>query len=91
MLHCLALFAALFQLLGDTFAEQGCKVFFSFDDSDREAAYYAKENSAYAIITDDTDFLCYEGIDRIWAANIKLPGGEQQGWFLHTCACLAAA
>eukprot|EP00878_Enallax_costatus_P002970 GHUV01003166.1.p1 GENE.GHUV01003166.1~~GHUV01003166.1.p1 ORF type:complete len:1079 (+),score=465.60 GHUV01003166.1:1177-4413(+) len=64
------------QMLGDAFAEAGCKVFYSFDDSDKEAAYWAKENGAYAIITDDTDFLCYEGVERIWAGQIKLPGGR---------------
>lgn len=63
------------QMLGDAFAEAGCRVFFSFDDSDREAAYWAKAHAAYAIITDDTDFLCYEGVERIWAANVKLPSG----------------
>ena len=55
------------------------QVFYSFDDSDKEAAYWAKENGAYAIITDDTDFLCYEGVDRIWAGNLKLPGSEWPG------------
>jgi hypothetical protein len=52
---------------------RGLQVFFSFEDSDKEAAYWAKQNKAYAIITDDTDFLCYDGVDRIWAANMKLP------------------
>ncbi|KAF6253538.1 hypothetical protein COO60DRAFT_409053 [Scenedesmus sp. NREL 46B-D3] len=66
------------QVLGDEFAQLGCKVFFSFDDSDREAAYWAKENKAFAVITDDTDFMCYEGVDRIWSANIKLPTGRSQ-------------
>jgi hypothetical protein len=68
----------LLQVLGDEFSQLGCKVFFSFDDSDREAAYWAKENKAFAVITDDTDFMCYEGVDRLWSANIKLPTGE--GW-----------
>eukprot|EP00775_Hariotina_reticulata_P010205 gene10205-10366_t len=66
------------QILGDAFAEAGCKVFFSFDDSDKEAAYWAKQNKAYAIITDDTDFMCYDGVDRIWAANIKLPTAKSR-------------
>jgi hypothetical protein len=63
------------QLLGDAFVEAGCRVFYSFDDTDKEAAYWAKQHRAYAIITDDTDFLCYEGVERIWSSNIKLPGG----------------
>jgi hypothetical protein len=69
----------LLQVLGDEFSQLGCKVFFSFDDSDREAASWAKENKAFAVITDDTDFMCYEGVDRIWSANIKLPTGEGSG------------
>lgn len=64
------------QLLGDAFQEAGCRVFYSFDDTDKEAAFWAKKNRAYAVITDDTDFLCYEGVDRIWSANIKLPSSE---------------
>ena len=64
------------QMLGDAFQEAGCRVFYSFDDTDKEAAYWAKKNRAYAVITDDTDFLCYEGVDRIWSANIKLPSSE---------------
>uniref|UniRef100_A0A383WA65 XPG-I domain-containing protein n=1 Tax=Tetradesmus obliquus TaxID=3088 RepID=A0A383WA65_TETOB len=66
------------QVLGDEFAQLGCKVFFSFDDSDREAAYWARANKAFAVITDDTDFMCYEGVERIWSANIKLPTGRGQ-------------
>jgi hypothetical protein len=64
------------QLLGDAFQEAGCRVFYSFDDTDKEAAFWAKKNKAFAVITDDTDFLCYEGVDRIWSANIKLPSSE---------------
>jgi hypothetical protein len=64
------------QLLGDAFQEAGCCVFYSFDDTDKEAAFWAKKNKAFAVITDDTDFLCYEGVDRIWSANIKLPSSE---------------
>jgi hypothetical protein len=71
----LLLLLLLLQVLGDEFAQLGCKVFFSFDDSDREAASWAKANKAFAVITDDTDFLCYEGAERIWSANIKLPTG----------------
>jgi hypothetical protein len=63
-------------MLGDAFQEAGCRVFYSFDDTDKEAAFWAKKNKAYAVITDDTDFLCYEGVDRIWSANIKLPSSE---------------
>jgi hypothetical protein len=63
-------------LLGDAFQEAGCRVFYSFDDTDKEAAFWAKKNKAFAVITDDTDFLCYEGVDRIWSANIKLPSSE---------------
>lgn len=47
--------------------------------TDKEAAFWAKKNRAYAVITDDTDFLCYEGVDRIWSANIKLPSSESSG------------
>jgi hypothetical protein len=64
------------QMLGDAFQEAGCRVFYSFDDTDKEAAFWAKKNKAYAVITDDTDFLCYEGVDRIWSANIKLPSSK---------------
>jgi hypothetical protein len=72
-------------VLGDEFSQLGCKVFFSFDDSDREAASWAKENKAFAVITDDTDFMCYEGVDRIWSANIKLPTGEGAEQYTHMC------
>lgn len=55
-------------------------MFYSFDDSDKEASYWAKVNGAYAIITDDTDFMCYEGVERIWSGQLKLPGGRVQGF-----------
>lgn len=68
------------QLLGDAFCEAGCQVFYSFNDTDKEAAFWAKRNRAHAVITDDTDFLCYEGVERIWSSNIKLPGSEFPAW-----------
>ena len=65
-------------MLGDAFTAVGCQVFYSFNDADKEAAYWAQQQGAYAVIADDTDFLCYEGVERVWSANVVVCGSGEQ-------------
>jgi hypothetical protein len=64
-------------MLGEAFTAAGCQVFYSFQDADKEAAYWARQEGAYAVVADDTDFLCYEGVERGWSANMVVAGSGE--------------
>lgn len=59
------------RMIPNAFKDAGCKVLFSLSEADREVAFYAVNNNAWAVLADDSDYLAFDLPRVLSVKNLK--------------------